>query len=95
MSDEGRAPRNAEEAVEAFLRLVMTHPKKQPKTQRQQHENAVMVATFNRAQETLRDALSQVEGKTKQAERARQLAEVREDGQQRPMAIGGMRVWTT
>lgn len=95
MTDEDkRPPKNAEEAIEAFLGIAMVHPEKEPKTQRAQRENEATIIGFNRAQETLRDILGQVEGRTKQAERAQKLADVRSENQRKPMeGPGGMRIW--
>jgi hypothetical protein len=91
--DESRvadASLTLDEAVRAFLQLTMLEPEKPPKTQRAQRENRMLIIGFNRAQETLRSILEQhgADDATKV------LAEVREEGQQRPMdGPGGIKMW--
>ena len=83
-------PMTLEESVEVFLRLVMQHPEKPPKTQRAERENTMLILGFTRAQETLRSILEHHGAD----EATRALAEVREDGQQRPMeGPGGIKMW--
>lgn len=83
-------PMDAEEILSAFLSLVMKHPEKPPKQQYRQRENSATILGFNRAQETLRDIIKN-HGAT---EELRQIAEVREEGQQQPIeGPGGGRMW--
>ena len=77
------------EVVDAFLDLAMVPPEKPPKTQRDQRENRLMIQSFNHAQETLRTILEH-HGID---EATRALAEVRNDKQQRPIDVGGTKVW--
>jgi hypothetical protein len=95
---EPRPPKNTEEVVEFFLgAVVMKEPKDPPKQQYRQRENAAEVRGYCKAQEDLRHFLSQIEGKTKAAERGRALAEERHPDQQQPvtMTLGGKptRMW--
>lgn len=78
-----------EECVKSFLRLVMQHPEKPPRRVRDQQANEHMIVGFNRAQETLRHIL-EVHGA---ASDIKALANVREEGQQRPERIGDRNVW--
>lgn len=75
--------------VEGFLSLAMVAPEKPPRTQRDQQANRAMIVGFNRAQETLRQILAD-HGR---APSTKALAEVRADGQERPMRLGDHNVW--
>lgn len=80
----GRRPRlSLEECVRAFLGLAMLPPEKEPRTQRAQRENQAMIVGFNRAQEMLRNIL-ELNGRPSAA----RLADVRAEGQQRPVKMG-------
>lgn len=83
-------PLTLEDAVRAFLSLAMLPPEKEPKTQRAQRDNTFLILGFNRAQETLRGILEH-HGND---DDVKALAEVREEGQQRPMdGPGGLKMW--
>lgn len=72
-------------AVTAFLELSMQHPEKEPRTQRAQRDNTMIILGFNKAQEALRQVLEQTGHK--------QLAEVRAEGQQQPTKMGDTNLW--
>jgi uncharacterized protein with von Willebrand factor type A (vWA) domain len=78
-----------EDAVTAFLQLASLPPEKPPKTQRAQRDNSMMILGFNQAQEALRTIL----GAHGANDDVRALAEVRSDGQQKPMVVGDRKVW--
>lgn len=78
-----------EECVRAFLGLVWEHPVVEPKTQRAQRDNEMIIHGVNKAQETLRGIL-ETHGRTA---KVREVAEVRKKGQQRPTEMAGMKVW--
>jgi len=89
VSDETKTA-TLEEIVEWFLGLALVPPKKPPKTQRDRAANGNMIIGFNRAQETLRHALTSY-GDTNET---KALGDVRNEQQQRPMeGPGGMKVW--
>lgn len=90
VSEEETAPRlTLTEIVEAFLGLALLPPDKEPRTQRDARDNQMLIIGFNRAQENLRTILS-THGRTK---RERELADVRNEQQQQPMDMGGIKVW--
>lgn len=74
--------------VEAFLELVISPPEKEPKQQYLQRENAAEIRGYNKAQEQLRGIL-ELNG----TEGAVKLAEIRAEGQIRPIRIGDQSVW--
>jgi hypothetical protein len=78
-----------EEIVKAFLGLVIKQPDKQPRLRRDQESNLWTVHGFNRGQETLRTLLDQY-GAT---DEICALAEIREEGQQKPTLIGDRKLW--
>jgi hypothetical protein len=78
-----------DEIVRQFLTCALIEPEKPPKTQRAQRENRMLVLGFNRAQENLRTILANL-GDT---DEVRALADVRTEQQERPLDIGGQKVW--
>lgn len=80
---------SVDEAVRAFLQIAMLHPEKAPKTQRAERDNSMMIVGFNQAQEALRSILK-AHGETVSVQ---DLGEVRADGQQRPLEVGGLKAW--
>lgn len=73
--------------VEDFLGAVMVEPEKKT-SQAQQRENAAEIRGFYKAQERLRELIAM--GGT---DAIAELAEVRDDRQQRPVMIGNFRIW--
>lgn len=88
MSDERRNLTLAE-VVQAYLELALVPPEKPPKLVRDQRQNDSIILGYNRAQETLRSILRN-HGID---ETTRALAEVRSEGQQQPINVGGLKVW--
>lgn len=81
-----------ETIVENWLGLVMVHPdysKRKRTPQYVERENQAIIIGYNRAQEDLRTLLRE-HGTT---EVIRALAEVRADGQQTPIDVGGTKLW--
>lgn len=77
------------EIVEAYLQLALVPPEKPPKLVRDQRQNDAIILGYNQAQEALRSILEHhgIDEPT------RALAEIRNEKQQRPMDVGGMKVW--
>lgn len=82
-------PLSLEECVRAYLSLVMKPPEKEPKRVRDQRDNRMLIIGFNRAQEALRTILEH-HGAT---DEIAALADVRKDGQERSIEIGGTKAW--
>lgn len=76
--------------VEGFLQLVVEPPEKMPKQQYRQREIEAEIRGFNKAQEKLREVI-EFNG----TDAIKSLAEVREEGQQRPQRAGNLNLWVT
>jgi hypothetical protein len=89
MAAEKPTPLNLEQIVREFLAIAMVHPEKPPKTQRAQRDNQMLVVGFNQAQEALRTLIA-AHGYSKAT---KAIAEVRNDQQERPIDVGGLKAW--
>ena len=74
--------------AEAFLQLVIEPPEKMPKQQYRQREIEAEMRGFNKAQEKFREII-ELNG----TDAIKSLAEVREEGQQRPQKAGNLNLW--
>ena len=74
--------------IEAFLEGVISEPEKMPKQEWRCREIHAEMRGFNKAQERLRDILELNGTPTAAA-----LADIREEGQQRPTRAGGLNLW--
>jgi len=83
------SPLNLEQIVREFLSIAMVHPEEQPKTQRAQRDNQMLVVGFNQAQEALRTLIA-AHGYSKAT---KAIAEVRNDRQERPINVGDLKTW--
>jgi hypothetical protein len=76
-------------AIRTFLELSFGEPERPYRTQRDMREDAMRVVGFTQAQEALRHMLGQVD-----TDQARELSDVRADGQLKPMAgPGSSNLW--
>lgn len=89
VSADKPTPLNLEQIVREFLQVAMLPPEKQPKTQRAQRDNQMLIIGFNQAQEALRTLIA-AHGYSKAT---KAVAEVRSDAQQRPLEVGGLKAW--